>query len=825
MMEALAGAAASQVHALGPQQLANIAWAFAKVRSEDPVLFGELADAAIAKQHDFRPQGLANLAWAFAKTACFHEQLFGEMAAWGPRWLPSCNPQELSNLAWAFVTAGRGDSAMLDALDTLAASRVKELAPQGLANIAWAFATAALHHSRFMEVAVPRAEHDIGRFRPQELTNLLWACGKLGLDCKQLLDTAATQVSGALGKYQPQNLANLAWAYAALGYFPPALFAELASEATRKRSGLSRQGLASLASAFAKAAINDDGLFRMVASEVFAEAHGFNEQELANIVWAFAAAGRTDAAVYDTIAKAAVASVDRFKPQELSSIAWAYATVRRSQEVLFRRIAEAATHAADALTPQSASNLIWAFARVGADCRAFISSLRAVCRGRLQDFSPQHLSAIAWACATLALHDRGLLDDIAVEAEGRVGEFSPQGLSNLAWAFTALEVGGGRGRQLLEAVEAQLLGNARHFDVRHASRGSLVAFASDLASTLWALCSSRRHVDAGTLTTIQSILRRVGSRLDATLSSPRRMPTPLDAGLLGSSAAASARGPSFGAALPRGAEEEPSVNLELRDRMVILKPPNWEVERNNAAEGREDLRKVLQLSDFVRSRWSPTQWPILGDPEHHYGFLHRLDVPSSGLILTAKTYKAYYDLLFQLNTDAIERDYLLLCHGWVPPEVRDIYARVYWAENSGSRPGEVRTDGKPSRTLLKALQRVFFNGAAYSIVGARIRTGRMHQIRIHTAHIAHPTVCDGRYTGMGTFKQDTQWCPRNFLHRYRLHFHAADGTAHVADQPLPLDLYAVLVNITSASLHGPRWSDRSLPPWDAYEVLSPSLQG
>ena len=36
--------------------------------------------------------------------------------------------------------------------------------------------------------------------------------------------------------------------------------------------------------------------------------------------------------------------------------------------------------------------------------------------------------------------------------------------------------------------------------------------------------------------------------------------------------------------------------------------------------------------------------PVADDVQHHHGFLHRLDVPSSGLILVAKTYSAYYDL-------------------------------------------------------------------------------------------------------------------------------------------------------------------------------------
>lgn len=56
-------------------------------------------------------------------------------------------------------------------------------------------------------------------------------------------------------------------------------------------------------------------------------------------------------------------------------------------------------------------------------------------------------------------------------------------------------------------------------------------------------------------------------------------------------------------------------------------------------------------------------WKILDDADSDFGFLHRLDVPSSGLILAAKTYAAYYDLQLQLRSRSLARDYVVLNHG------------------------------------------------------------------------------------------------------------------------------------------------------------------
>merc|ERR1711977_786662 len=51
---------------MGPQELANTAWAFARAGQWDVSLFMGLARAAVWKVSEFNPQDLANTAWAFA---------------------------------------------------------------------------------------------------------------------------------------------------------------------------------------------------------------------------------------------------------------------------------------------------------------------------------------------------------------------------------------------------------------------------------------------------------------------------------------------------------------------------------------------------------------------------------------------------------------------------------------------------------------------------------------------------------------------------------------------------------------------------------------
>ena len=116
------------------------------------------------------------------------------------------------------------------------------------------------------------------------------------------------------------------------------------------------------------------------------------------------------------------------------------------------------------------------------------------------------------------------------------------------------------------------------------------------------------------------------------------------------------------------------LRLNLADRFVVYKPPGWEVD----TEAVPLQVTATTLSSFTRAL--KPHCHILWDTSHQHGFLHRLDVPSSGLILVAASYRAYYDLQFQLATAGLLRDYVVLCHGW--GQRSEVRARVHWWKGS-----------------------------------------------------------------------------------------------------------------------------------------------
>ncbi|CAE8666176.1 unnamed protein product, partial [Polarella glacialis] len=277
--------------------------------------------------------------------------------------------------------------------------------------------------------------------------------------------------------------------------------------------------------------------------------------------------------------------------------------------------------------------------------------------------------------------------------------------------------------------------------------------------------------------------------------------------------------------------------LELGDRLVVHKPPGWQVD--DGQDDPEGSSERDRLSSFLRSVLPLTGCPILGDTDFARGFVHRLDVPSSGLILVAKTYAAYYDLRQQQAQEQLVRDYVVLCHGWVCPERREIRARVHSHGKGRDIASSIAPGGRPAITWLKVLARVVLGGEALSLLVIRIATGRKHQIRLHSAHVGHPTVCDGKYTARHTHLADLTWCPRNFLHRYRLAFFADSTSLQCESQsaerqpqqvevvePLPPDLLSSLQVTTPLCAASAEALEDWLQPkkvqpkaWDNYDTL------
>jgi len=169
------------------------------------------------------------------------------------------------------------------------------------------------------------------------------------------------------------------------------------------------------------------------------------------------------------------------------------------------------------------------------------------------------------------------------------------------------------------------------------------------------------------------------------------------------------------------------------------------------------------------------------------GIVHRLDRETSGLLVVAKTERAFASLSAQLADRIMGRRYLALVVGTIAargtvdaPIGRDPVSRVRMAVVDAER-------GRPARTHYERIAVGRLDGHDVSLVECRLESGRTHQIRVHLRSIGHPLVGDALYGGkaLGGFE-------RQALHAWRLELHhPADGRTTQWCSPVPDDLRAL----------------------------------
>jgi len=135
--------------------------------------------------------------------------------------------------------------------------------------------------------------------------------------------------------------------------------------------------------------------------------------------------------------------------------------------------------------------------------------------------------------------------------------------------------------------------------------------------------------------------------------------------------------------------------------------------------------------------------------------VHRLDRDTSGLLVFARSGRAYTSLREQFAGRAVDRRYVAVVEGKVEPAEGRFASRLVEDKRtlrvrSTRRPDEGReaiTEYRVSERLPEA-----------TVLSVRLRTGRKNQIRVHCAEAGHPLLGDRRYGR-----------PSPFIHRAALH--------------------------------------------------------
>ncbi|BCA80799.1 tRNA pseudouridine(65) synthase TruC [Desulfuromonas sp. AOP6] len=219
--------------------------------------------------------------------------------------------------------------------------------------------------------------------------------------------------------------------------------------------------------------------------------------------------------------------------------------------------------------------------------------------------------------------------------------------------------------------------------------------------------------------------------------------------------------------------------LYADDHLVAINKPAGLLVHRSPIDRRE-TRFALQL---LRDQLGRPVYPA-----------HRLDKPTSGVLLFALSPEMARALGESFARGAVEKTYLAVLRG-VCPET-GIIDHPLLEEPDRLADYPVQPD-KPAQEAVTSYRRLAqvelpfavgrYPSSRYSLVEAHPRTGRRHQLRRHFKHIFHPIIGDTKY-GEGRhnrFFREHFGCQRLLLAATRLAFpHPLDGRQLVIEAPL-----------------------------------------
>ena len=180
--------------------------------------------------------------------------------------------------------------------------------------------------------------------------------------------------------------------------------------------------------------------------------------------------------------------------------------------------------------------------------------------------------------------------------------------------------------------------------------------------------------------------------------------------------------------------------------------------------------------------------------EERQGIVHRLDVGTSGLMVVAKSERAYTVLKDAFRERTVDKRYHALVQGHPDPLTGTVDAPIDRHPTSAYKFAVV-AGGRDSVTHYETIEA--FRHA--TLLEIHLETGRTHQIRVHMAALKHPCVGDVTYGADPTLSARLG-LERQWLHAVRLSFaHPDDGRWVSFESPYAPDLQRALERVREPS--------------------------
>lgn len=218
--------------------------------------------------------------------------------------------------------------------------------------------------------------------------------------------------------------------------------------------------------------------------------------------------------------------------------------------------------------------------------------------------------------------------------------------------------------------------------------------------------------------------------------------------------------------------------------IAINKPSGWLVHRSWL-----DKNESIVVMQTLRDQIGQHVFPV-----------HRLDRPTSGVLLFALSSEVARSLSVQFASKQIEKTYLAIVRGYVNDEAIIDYPLIEELDKIADKFANKNKSAQEAVSFCRGLGKIEvplkvgkFATARYSLVELKPQTGRKHQLRRHMKHIFHPIIGDSKYGDLHQNRAFTQYFD---IKRLMLHASSLKVTHPITHKPI----------IINAKLE-PSWQD------------------
>lgn len=163
--------------------------------------------------------------------------------------------------------------------------------------------------------------------------------------------------------------------------------------------------------------------------------------------------------------------------------------------------------------------------------------------------------------------------------------------------------------------------------------------------------------------------------------------------------------------------------------------------------------------------------------------VNRLDKNTSGIVVFAKNEYIQECLIQQMQNNIFQKKYVAILSGILEKSVGTINAPIA-RKNDSIIERCISTNGNKSITEYKVIQTINNN----SLVLFKLKTGRTHQIRVHSQYLGHPILGDTLYGNSSSIIN------RQALHSYKINFiHPISKEKVTYIAPLPNDMSKIIL--------------------------------